>query len=318
MNNTMKAIAAFPDEKLVKVIDIPLPGISSPNEVLFKMLNIGICGTDIEICKFTYGGKPPVGSDYLILGHEAVGEVIEVGSAVADLEKGDLVVPSVRRPCGEEACQPCRQGLQNFCQTHNFTERGIHQNHGFMTELAVEARQFLYKIPLELRAYAVLTEPLTIAENGIAQAIAAQSRLPWIVDSNIRNTIGEGKNAVVLGAGPIGILGAMALRARGFAVTVYSRAETPNPKAQLIEEMGIRYVSSREICPRRLASMVGSIDLIYEAAGKVEFVSDVVEVLGINGICVLTGIPEPNNVCLLQSNQLMKNMALKNQLIGMN
>ena len=98
---------------------------------------MGVCGTDREICTFAYG-QPPAGGDYLLLGHECLGEVVEVGSAVKNFKPGDLVVPSVRRPCTDPNCRPCREGRQDFCFTWKFTERGINQRHGFMTECFVE------------------------------------------------------------------------------------------------------------------------------------------------------------------------------------
>ena len=88
------------------------------------MLEVGICGTDREICSFEYG-VPPVGSDYLIIGHESLGEVIEVGPAADGLAVGDLVVTMVRRPCPHAECLPCRSGHQDFCVTEDYTERGI-------------------------------------------------------------------------------------------------------------------------------------------------------------------------------------------------
>jgi D-arabinose 1-dehydrogenase-like Zn-dependent alcohol dehydrogenase len=64
----------------------------------------------------------------LIIGHEALGEVIEVGSGVTGFAPGDLAVLTVRRPCPHEWCGPCRKGRQDFCITGDFTERGIELN----------------------------------------------------------------------------------------------------------------------------------------------------------------------------------------------
>ena len=91
----MKAIAAYPSTKEVRVIEQHAPYLTEPDHVRVRMLEIGICGTDKEICAFEYG-TPPEGSDYLVIGHEALGEVIEVGPAVNKVKVGDLVVPTVR------------------------------------------------------------------------------------------------------------------------------------------------------------------------------------------------------------------------------
>ena len=83
----MKAVAVFPSSKQVKVIDHPEPSISSPTDVKLRMIDVGVCGTDKEIVSFQYG-TPPEGSEYLVIGHESLGEVIEIGPGREDAEEG--------------------------------------------------------------------------------------------------------------------------------------------------------------------------------------------------------------------------------------
>src|SRR5215510_11851722 len=128
----MKAIAVNPNRRTVQLIDHEEPRVSSPTQVKLRMLDIGVCGTDREICAFQYG-TPPAGSDHLVIGHESLGEVVEAGSAVRRLKHGDLVVPMVRRPCSHAECVACRAGRQDFCYTGDFAERGIKSLPGFMT-----------------------------------------------------------------------------------------------------------------------------------------------------------------------------------------
>jgi glucose 1-dehydrogenase len=164
MNKTkMRAVGVVPGKREVRLIDHAIPQISGAYDVKIRSLEVGVCGTDKEICTFVYG-SPPSGSDYLVLGHESLGQVIEVGSQVSGLRPGDLVVPSVRRPCPHSHCAPCRVDLQDFCFTGDFTERGIKMTHGFMTEFYVEEEKYLTVVPPELRDVAVLVEPLTVAE----------------------------------------------------------------------------------------------------------------------------------------------------------
>jgi threonine dehydrogenase-like Zn-dependent dehydrogenase len=112
----MRAIAVTPAIKQVSIIDQPEPGISRPTDVKLRMIEAGICGTDKEICAFEYG-TPPVGSEHLVIGHESLGEVIEVGAAVTRVRVGDLVIPMVRRPCPHRHCMACLSGRQDFCFT---------------------------------------------------------------------------------------------------------------------------------------------------------------------------------------------------------
>ena len=101
------------------------------------MLEAGACGTDKEICAFEYG-TPPEGSDHLVIGHESLGEVVEIGSRVKRVKPGDLVVPMVRRPCPHDYCVACRSDRQDFCFTGDFKERGIKEQHGFMAQFVVD------------------------------------------------------------------------------------------------------------------------------------------------------------------------------------
>jgi threonine dehydrogenase-like Zn-dependent dehydrogenase len=309
-NSTMKAVAVVPGEKELRLVDHPLPQVSSETQIKVKTLDVGICGTDREICTFVYG-EPPKGDNHLVLGHESLGRVVEVGGAVTRFKIGDLVVPSVRRPCSDPGCNPCCNDKQDYCINGQFTERGIKQVHGFMTEFYVDDEKYFTYVPEELRDLAVMAEPLTIAEKGLAQAYAVQKRLPWAC-TDAGEPLGKGLRAVVLGAGPIGILGAMKCVVEGFDTYVYSRSKAPNPKAELVEQIGAKYYSKYDITPQELAAKVGNIDLIYEAVGGSEVAFDVLQVLGTNGVFVFTGIPAPETRLEIDSDILMRRIVLEN------
>ena len=173
----MKALAVFPSSREVRLIDTPEPVIAGPTEVKLRILEAGICGTDREITSFQYG-TPPADSPHLVIGHEALGEVVDVGSGVTGLAPGDLAVLMVRRPCPHDGCAPCRRGRPDFCITGDFTERGIKGAHGYMTEFVVDDQRYMVKVPKELREVAVLLEPLTVAEKAAEQVRALAARLP--------------------------------------------------------------------------------------------------------------------------------------------
>ena len=86
----MRAVGVIPSQKEVRLIDHAAPQISADQQVKVRSLEVGICGTDREICTFVYG-SPPEGDNYLVLGHESLGEVVEVGNDVSGLKRGDLV-----------------------------------------------------------------------------------------------------------------------------------------------------------------------------------------------------------------------------------
>jgi len=310
----MRAVGVSPKKREVQLVDHQAPQLSSDYEVKIRSLEVGICGTDKEICHFVYG-EPPKGFDYLVIGHESLGEVVEVGSNVRSLKRGDLVVPSVRRPCPHEDCQSCRQGRQDFCFTGDFTERGIKMKHGFMTEFYVDDERFLTPVSQDLRDVGVLVEPLTVAEKGLEQVWQVQGRLPWVRKDAPADARGTGLRAVVLGAGPIGILGAMALVRHGFETYVYSRSKKPNPKADLVESFGAKYISSESVSVDDMAAQVGNIDLVYEAVGLSKISYEVMHVLGMNGVYVFTGIPAPRAPIPVLADNIMRNMVLKNQAV---
>jgi glucose 1-dehydrogenase len=311
----MKAVAVFPGSREVKVIEREPPRISQPDQVLLRMLDVGICGTDKEICTFEYGTPPPE-HDYLIIGHEALAEVVAAGSAVERLQVGDLVVPSVRRPCFHPGCLACRAGHQDYCYTGDFRERGIKEAHGYMAEYTVDQERHMNLVPPDLREIAVLTEPLTIAEKAIGQiSWMMQQRPPWLEPQTPGAERGRGLSALVLGIGPVGLLGAMALVSAGFATYVYSREVPPHPRIDLVAAIGATYVSTQAATFADLADQVGNIDLVYEAVGHSHFALEALRVLGTNGIFVLTGVPGLQAFIEADPARLMRDMVLKNQVL---
>ena len=309
----MRAVAVFPREKSIRVIsDHPVPQLERDTDVLLDMLDIGVCGTDKEIARFDYG-TPPAGSAYLVIGHESLARVARVGSAVTRVRPGDLVVTMVRRPCGDPGCRACRAGRQDFCFTGDFTERGIKGRHGFMTEHVVDDQRYMHVVPAHLRDVGVLVEPLTIAQKALIQVWDVQERLPWTAPGTAGD--GHGQRAVVLGAGPVGLLGALALRVRGFTTWVYSREPADGATARWVDGVGARYVSSQGASLAQLAAEVGNIDLVYEATGASKLSFDALAVLGTNGVFVFTGVPGRKAPIAVDADLLMRNLVLKNQLV---
>ncbi len=311
----MKAVAVFPATREVRLVERDPPQLGAPDEVRLRILEVGICGTDREICSFEYGTPPP-GQDHLVIGHEALGEVVEVGDDVEALEPGDLVVPTVRRPCPHPGCRACRAGHQDFCYTGDFTERGIKGAHGYLTEYVVDQAQNMVKVPSALESSGVLTEPLTIAEKALEQVYSLmQRRPPWIGPHRSPPEGVGGLAAVVLGAGPVGLLGAMALVTAGFTTAVYSRESPSGPRARLVEALGARYVCTEEVSLAQLADRTGNIDLFYEAVGHSRFALEALRALGSNGIYVLTGVPSMQDLVETDPARAMRDIVLKNQVL---
>jgi threonine dehydrogenase-like Zn-dependent dehydrogenase len=180
-----------------------------------------------------------------------------------------------------------------------------------MTEQLVDEARYMVRLPPELRHVGVLTEPLAIAQKALEQLWLVQARLPWSDPELPVDERGWGHRALVLGAGPVGLLGAMALIRTGFETTVYSGSPAPNPKATLAESIGARYVASREHDLDTLVAEVGPPDVVYEAAGVAGMAIEAAGILRPNGVLVLTGVAHPKQPRPLDSSALV----LGNQLI---
>jgi threonine dehydrogenase-like Zn-dependent dehydrogenase len=310
----MRAIAVNSATKNIGIIDVPEPKLTTPTGVKLRMIEAGVCGTDKEICAFEYG-TPPAGSADLVIGHESLGEVIEIGAKVSRVKVGDLVVPMVRRPCPHDSCPACRAGRQDFCFTGDFAERGIKERHGFMAQYVVDDEQYMNPVPRQMRDVAVLVEPLTIAEKALIQVWDVQQRLPWSCPRQPGKAQAHCRRAVVLGAGPVGLLGAMALVIRGFDTYVYAREAVPNPKASVVEMIGATYRSAADCSLAQLTSKIGNVDLVYEATGASRLAFDMIQSLGTNGIFIFTGVPGRKGPVEVDTDLMMRNLVLKNQVV---
>lgn len=287
----MKAVAVRPREsRSAHVVEIPRPKPQG-KEVLVKILETGICGTDAEINSGLYGDAPP-GEKILVLGHEVLGR----------LENGDLVVPMVRRPCGR--CRHCLGASQDMCDSGQFTERGIKGVHGGLTEYFAEEPSMLIPIPAAARPYAVLLEPMSVVAKGLRHALLIQRRLDW-----------SQKRALVLGAGPIGLLATLTLRLLGWEVTTAARKPSGSQKAKIAESAGAKYLSVVERPLLELARGANAFDFIFEATGSAAAAFDSIHGLAVNGVLCLTSVTGGNTAKSIPIDKINCDLVLGNKLI---
>jgi threonine dehydrogenase-like Zn-dependent dehydrogenase len=303
----MKAIAVHPGQLgSIHLEDVPRPGIDDIPDgrgVRVEVLRVGVDGTDKEINAGEYGAAPP-GDDYLIIGHENFGRVLDVGPNVPDtIRPGGYVVASVRRP-GSDLFGNI--GLQDFTTDHVYYERGINLLHGYLTEEYVEDARFVFPLPDTLAEVGVLLEPTTVAEKGINQAYEIQRRLK----------IWEPRRACILGSGTIGLLMALAARLRGLELTVFSLPRKPYRNADLVEELGGVYVSSDETSLAETSEARGPFDLIMDATGFSPIVWEAAEVLGKNGVLVLSSITGGERKTEIPSDRINQSFVLGNKVMA--
>lgn len=306
----MKAIAIIPESTTIRTIDVPEPSITEPDQIKVKVRQVGICGTDREEVS---GGRsmPPQGQNELVIGHEMIGQVVEIGKSVTRVKPGDYTVFTVRRGCG--ACLPCLMNRSDMCLTGNYSERGIWKQNGYEAEFVVDKEQYAVHIPDELKDIGVLTEPMSIVEKALDEATRIQSiRLPdapatpnWIFH----------RHCLVAGLGPVGLLGALALRLRGAEVYGIDIVDESSPRAQWLIAIGGRYVDGRKVAADHVDQAIGPMDLILEAAGIAQLDFDLIDALAINGVFVLTGIPGGDRPIQISGADLMRKFVLNNQVM---
>jgi threonine dehydrogenase-like Zn-dependent dehydrogenase len=233
-------------------------------------------GTDKEINAAEYGAAPS-GYDFLVVGHEGFGRVEAVGHNVTEVQPGDYVVATVRRPGSSIYDQI---GTNDMTTDDTYYERGINLRHGYLTEYYVDDVEFIVKIPAGLKDVGVLLEPTTVVEKGITQAYEIQRRL----------RVWRPRRAAVMGAGTIGLLATLALRLRGLDVTTFALTKPPYLNSDLIEALGARYASTQETPILDGASKYGPFDLVFEATGYSPVVFDSMRALGKNGVLVLSSV----------------------------
>ena len=276
----MKAIAVVPGKPdSVHLREVPKPSVDdvpAGRGVLVKVLRVGVDGTDKEINAAEYGA-PPDGADFLVLGHESFGWVEAVGPSVSELAAGDYVVATVRRP-GSSLYDAI--GTSDMSTDDSYFERGINFCHGFLTEYYVEVPEYLVKLPSVLREVGVLLEPCTVVEKGIHQGYEIQRRL----------RVWRPRRAAVLGAGTIGLLATLVLRLRGLDVTTFGLDRRPYLNSDLVEALGARYESTRDVPVLEAARRDGAFDLVFEATGFSPIVFEAMQALAKNGVLVLSSV----------------------------
>jgi len=265
----MKAITVEPKKPgTARYEEFPEPDLHE-GSVLVEAIAVGVCGTDVEIVEGKYGWAPP-GKSRLVLGHESLGRVIDPGTS-SSLKKGDLVVGIVRRP-DPVPCPNCAVGEWDMCRNGRYTERGIKEIHGFMSERWRIEPEYAIKVDPSLEILGVLLEPMTVITKALEQVLVVGQRAFW-----------EPKTALVTGAGPIGLLAALRLSARDLQVHVLDRNET-GPKPELVRALGATYHTGSVL------DLDFNPDIIVECTGVGSVIVDSIQTVGAGGIICLTGV----------------------------
>jgi len=306
----MRALAIVPGTSKLQMVDRPEPEIAHPDDVLMRVLQVGICGTDRDEAS---GGRcePAAGSSDLVIGHEMLGRVLAVGDKVTTVRAGDFAVITVRRGCDQ--CLSCAMGRPDMCTSGEYRERGISGLDGYNAERVVDSEAYVVRMPAEIARVGVLTEPLSVVEKAIHEATRIQlERLPaaaatpdWLHD----------RRCLVAGLGPVGLLAAMVLRLRGADVYGLDIVDENSARPQWLEHIGGRYIDARKLPANQLRQHIGRMQFVFEATGAPRLTLNLIDALDYNGAYVLTGIPSGHCLTEWAACDLLRAIVLDNQII---
>jgi D-xylulose reductase len=267
----MKALVLEKQRQLsLREIDLPL--VVGPTDVKIKIDTVGICGSDVHY--YTHGriGSFVVNAP-MVLGHEAAGVIVEVGSAVTTLKVGDRVCMEPGVP--DLTSRASKLGLYNLDPKVAFW--ATPPVHGVLTPYVAHPAAFTFKLPDNVSfAEAAMVEPFAVGMQAVAKA-----------------RINAGDVAVVLGAGPIGIMAALAALAGGCAHVIVS--DLVDEKLAIAGSYpGISTVNIRK---EKLLDAVAKatdgwgVDVLFEASGAPKAYEGIQDYLRPGGCAVLIGMP---------------------------
>jgi threonine dehydrogenase-like Zn-dependent dehydrogenase len=280
----MTVIPGKPDSAELTDLPDPQPGAG---ELLVEPLYLGVCGTDREIVEGGHG-EPPPGHERLVLGHELLGRVRDTGELVAGI---------VRRP-DPVPCACCAQGEWDMCRNGQYTERGIKALDGYGAELVTLEKEFAIPVPAELGTLGVLTEPASVLAKAWEQ-----------IDRISTRACSAHERVLIIGAGPIGLLGALMGAQRGLELHVLDRA-TEGMKPEAVQSLGGRYHAgevtevAEEIQP----------DIVVECTGVAELVAGAMQHTAPGAIVCLTGVA-PSRTLSLDVGALNNELVLENDVV---
>jgi threonine dehydrogenase-like Zn-dependent dehydrogenase len=290
----MKAVTVQPGvANSVRFEEVPEPD-GSTGSISVEAVAVGICGTDLEIASGAYGWAPR-GRDRLILGHESLGRVVDPGTD-RSIEPGDLVVGIVRRP-DPVPCPNCAVGEWDMCRNGRYTERGIKEIDGFMSERWRIEPGYFTKVDPSLGLLAVLLEPTTVVTKAWELVGVMRGRAFW-----------QPRQVLVTGAGPIGMLAAMIGVQLALDVHVLDRV-TEGVKPQLVNDLGATYHSGA------IAEVGLEPDVVIECTGVGSVIVDSIRTVGAGGVVCLTGVGSGGAPSGLAAADLAKGAVLQNNVI---
>ena len=250
----------------LELVELPIPEISRPSDVLVRVGGAGVCATDLHAID---GLMEPAGVTLpRVLGHENAGWVEEVGAGVATVSPGDAVLVYPPWSCG--LCVACRRGDDMHCERHRFT--GLSVDGGFAEHVLVPERSLL-KLPVGV-------EPAAVAPHADAGLTA------YHAVRQLAHRAVPGTTAVVLGVGGVGHIALQLVRELGSSSLI--AVDTDERRRRLAVELGANEVVASAGAVREATGGRGA-DLVFDFVGTDESHADAAAMLARGGAYSVIG-----------------------------
>lgn len=271
--------ACLLQEKLhLQFTDVTEPSALGKDEVKLKIIRAGICGSDMHYYKEGCVGSAIVVRQPFILGHEASGVIVEKGPEVSGLTLGDLVTVRPSRPCFN--CSLCDSGLHTYCSnlTHSGSASTMPHTNGLFSE------------------YAVIHQSQAIVANNCSPQDAAFAEPMAVAINSVKRINGlVGKNILIMGAGPIGIL--CATIAKHFGAATVTVLDIRSQSLETALQMGADVALNSRENPDQIAKWQenkGYFDHMVEASGNGVALAEGMTMCKPEGTCIQTGVFPPS------------------------
>jgi L-iditol 2-dehydrogenase len=277
--------------KLKVEIENQIPREIGEEEVLVKVMAVGICGSDIHFYENGRIGRKEVTYPF-VLGHESAGIVVEVGEKVTNFKKGDRVAVEPGVSCMK--CEYCKKGRYNICPNVQFLSSP--PTNGTFTQYLVHPEHFLHRIPDHVTfEEAALVEPLSVG-----------------IQACKNSELKRGDDVLITGLGPIGLMTVIAAKEFGAKKIIVSDIEPL--RLVLSKKLGATHFINpkEEKLTSRIAEITDGIgvDISIDTSGQPFVINEVIHTIKRGGKLVPIGFPVTENVPLDITQMIMKEIFL--------
>ncbi|MDO8674311.1 MAG: alcohol dehydrogenase catalytic domain-containing protein, partial [Dehalococcoidia bacterium] len=264
----------------IDIFEHPEPKITRGDEVLLEVAACGICGSDLhtyrwradEISQIKRNMRLPI-----VLGHEVAGTILETGRDVVGFRVGDRVMCETSAGCG--ACFYCRLGRPNLCDKRHEYTLGMSIDGGYARYTVIRAN-CLFRIP----------EGVSFVEAAVMEPFA------MVVHAVGRSHLKAGDHVVIMGPGPMGLLGAMVAKASGAATVMVAGLPLDRERLNVASQIGAEAVeiNGDNLRERVLKSTEGrGADIVFDIAGGSAALNSAVDVVRKGGEIIMVGLGGP-------------------------